>query len=71
MTKGQRIGTIKRTRALSIAKEGFRAAMRRAHYVGNIGEYTYQMDRDDWAMNVHDNMTGEHWVFPVAKSWEP
>lgn len=71
MVKATPIKRIKRMRAMSVAKEGFRAAMRRAHYTGNVGEYTYTMDRDDWSMSVHDNMTGEHWVFPVAKSWEP
>ena len=60
-----------RNHALSIAKQGFSAAMRRAAYEGTIGQFTYSMDRDEWAMIVVLPATGKTWKFPVRKSWQP
>lgn len=59
-----------RSAALAAAKQGFQAAMRRAQYRGSVGRATYWMDRDDWKMHVI-SQSGVHYIFPIAKSWEP
>lgn len=60
---------MKQSIALSVAKQGFQAAMRRAAYEGNIGQWHYAMDRDEWSVKVTD-ATGRSRTFQIKRSWE-